>query len=132
MTETSHDITEADLIDMIRRKREIAQPMPAAPASAELPDRLRHLCSLAQRSGVPETWITQTADSILDALMALQNFERNIDPRRRRSQARAQHMAITAEAMRAAGHTRGDAVAALCERYGRSRSRVYALLKIKS
>jgi hypothetical protein len=129
MTET-HEITAADLIDLIRRKRELSQPLPPPPTSADLPARLQHLCSLAKQSGVPETWITQTADSIVDALMTLQNFERDIDPRRVRSQARGARLAISLKAMRAAGHTRGDAVAALSARSGLSRSRIYALLKM--
>jgi hypothetical protein len=131
MTETSHSITAADLIDTIRRRLELQQPMPAAPASGDLPGRLRHLCKLAQQSGVPETWITQTADAIIDALLSLQTFERDhVDPRRRLSLARAARMANTVKAMREAGHSRGDAVAALCVRERLSKGHVYALLRM--
>jgi hypothetical protein len=96
-----------------------------------LPDRLRFLCTLAENSGAPADWLRESADLIVSALLDLQNFERDhVDPRRRVSLARAARMANTVRAMREAGHSRGDAVAALCVRERLSKGHVYALLRM--
>src|ERR1700675_4745947 len=107
-TMTTTSLTLADILAAVRQRTELQQPLPAARAPADLPARLRYLAGLAQRSGVPEQWITQTADAIVHALLTLQSFERDhVDPRRRRSQAQAHQMANAARLMRQSGFTRG-------------------------
>jgi hypothetical protein len=87
---------------------------------------LRQLCEYAQRAGAPAAWIVQTADRICSALMILDR----LDPRRARSLTKAAQMAITLKAMRKAGLTHGEAVAALGKRYRLGKSQVYDLLKL--
>jgi hypothetical protein len=131
MTIVTTPLTLADILAAVRQRTELQQPLPAAPAPADLPGRLRHLCTLAQHSGVPDVWIRETADAIVTSLLQLQTFERDhVDPRRRVSLARAATMANAVTAMRRAGHTRGEAVAALCVRHRLSRGHVYALLRL--
>jgi len=87
---------------------------------------LRRLYEYAQRAGAPAVWLAQTADRISDALLILDRT----DPRHRRTLANAAQMATTLKAMRQAGHSHGDAVAALRKRYQLGKSQVYALLKL--
>ena len=91
----------------------------------DLFSRLSQLCEYAQRAGADSTWVNETADSIVQVLLA-QRF----DARHRRSRAQAAHMAITVRLMQRAGHSHGQAVAALCQRHALHRSRVYELLKL--
>jgi hypothetical protein len=93
--------------------------------ASPLIDRLRLLCEYAQRAGADATWLADTVDVLVEAILA-----QRLDPRRRRTLAVARSMAITVEAMQRAGHTHGAAVAALRRRHGKSRSRVYALLAL--
>jgi hypothetical protein len=96
--------------------------------ASPLIDRLRLLCEYAQRAGADATWLA----SIADDLMLLIVNQRQADPRRRRSHAQAAQMAITVQAMRRAGHTHGEAVAALCRRHGIGRSWAYELLHMSA
>jgi hypothetical protein len=92
---------------------------------APLLDSLRELCSIALRAGADSEWVRETAEGIVNVLLA-----QRYDPRRRRSRAQAAHMAITVRMMERAGHTHGQAVEALCRRHGLRRSWVYELLKL--
>jgi hypothetical protein len=134
MTETSvHHLSIEDLLFAVRHRQGLDQMFQDRdpPAGADLVPRLRQLCLLAEQSGAGAEWITKTADAVIAALLSSQQIERdNIDPRRRRSQAQAVSLARSFKDMRRAGFTPGDAVAALRERTGLSRSRMYGLLKI--
>jgi len=97
------------------------------PQHAPLVDRLRTLCAYAQRAGADPDWLAATADDLVAMILS-----QRLDPRYRKSLAKAATLAIGLESMQRAGFTRGRAVGALRQRHGLSRSRVYALLKLSS
>jgi hypothetical protein len=88
-------------------------------------DRLRKLCDYAQAAGADRDWLAATADALVEVVLA-----QRIDPRHRRSLAKATTLAISVEAMQRSGFAHGRAVSALRQRHGLSRSRVYALLSL--
>jgi hypothetical protein len=94
-------------------------------SAAPLADRLRILCEYAQRAGADSAWLAATADDLVALIL-----EQRLDPRRRRSRVQAAQMANAVRSMRQAGHTNGEAVGALCRRYGLRRSWVYELLEM--
>jgi hypothetical protein len=94
---------------------------------APLIERLRALCALAEQSGCDRAWLARVADD----LFALIHDQRQ-DPRRRRSHVQAAQMANAVRSMRQAGHTNGQAVAALCRRHGIRRSWAYELLQMSA
>jgi hypothetical protein len=94
---------------------------------APLLDSLDKLCSLAERGGADPVWLRATADGIFEVLLAAQRNKRH-----QRTLAVAHQMAHVATAMRQQGHSPGECVGALRRRYGKSRSRVYALLAMSN
>ena len=95
--------------------------------SPALIDRLNTLCSLAERAGADPAWLRETADGIFEVLLAAQR-----NPRHQITLALAHQMAHVAKDMREQGHGPGERVEALRRRYGKSRSRVYALLAMSN
>jgi hypothetical protein len=93
--------------------------------NAPLVARLRTLLSIAEQAGCDRVWLHDTADALVEVVLA-----QRIDPRRRRSLAKATTLAIALRSMQRAGFTHGGAVGALGTRHGLSRSRVYELLKL--
>lgn len=91
-------------------------------------DALRRLIAAAARGGEDAAWLTRVADAGVGALLELAELRRCADPRRRRTIAEARRAARLYGALRASDHEPGDAVAALRERTGWSRSKVYRLL----
>jgi hypothetical protein len=89
----------------------------------QLLDSLRKLLSIAERAGADPAWVRATVDGIVELVLA-----QRIDARHERTLAIAQQMASVVTAMRQQGYTPGQRLEALRRRYGKSRSRVYALL----
>lgn len=101
--------------------------MPSQPPPFDA-DTLRRLIAAAARGGEDAAWLTVAADAGVDALLELAELRRCADPRRRRTLAEARRAARLYGALRAAGRDSGAAVAAMRERTGWSRTKVYRLL----
>jgi hypothetical protein len=93
---------------------------------APLLDSLRKLLSIAERAGADSVWLGDTADALVALILA-----QRIDPRHRRSLARADTLASAVESMQRAGYGRAASVEAVRARNGPlSKSRMYALLQL--
>jgi len=85
---------------------------------------LRKLFALAAAGGADPTWLRQAADQLVAQMLELRELRRMVNPRRRRTLELARRVKALRE--------KGVAAAALQQRFGVSRTRIYQLLQLSS
>ena len=85
---------------------------------------LRKLFALAAAGGADPDWLRQVADQLVAQMLELEETRRLVNPRRRRTL----ELARRVKALR----DQGVAAAALQQRFGVSRTRIYQLIELSS
>jgi hypothetical protein len=92
-------------------------------------DSLRELIGLAAAAGIDPQTVRGAADELVALALEIGDLQRQADPRKRSTTELARRVAKADASLRRIGMTNGR-IPVLAERFGRSTSRIHALLAI--